>query len=76
MTDRRPLLDLVADWTGFVAADDADAIHQSLRVGERTGRPLADHDLIDRLEAALGRRIHRQKPGPKPAGTRCQPANK
>jgi hypothetical protein len=41
-----------------------------LRAGERTGRPLGDRGLIDRLETALGRRIHRQKPGPKPGGQR------
>jgi len=50
----------------FLAADDAETAYQRLR----TGRPLGDGGLIDRLEAVLGRRIHRQKPGPKPGSKR------
>ena len=71
LSERRPLLDLVADWAAFLAADDDVASCQRLRAGERTGRPLADAGLIDRLEAALGRRIHRQRPGRKPASGRA-----
>ena len=70
LTARRPLLDLVTDWAAFLAADDAAEVYQSLRAAARTGRPLADAGLIDRLEATLGRRIHRQKPGPKPGSKR------
>jgi hypothetical protein len=47
--------------------DEVEAAYQRLRAGQRTGRPLADAGLIDRLEAALGRRIHRRRPGRKPA---------
>jgi putative transposase len=65
LTDRRPLLDLVADWPAFLRADD-EAAYERLRAGERTGRPLAGAGLIDRLEAELGRHIHRRKPGRKP----------
>jgi len=43
-----------------------EAAYERLRAGERTGRPLGDAALIDRLEAMLGRRIHRQRPGRKP----------
>ena len=70
LTERRPLLELVADWAALLAGDAAETAYQRLRVGERTGRPLADGALIDRLEAVLERRIHRQMPGPKPAGNR------
>jgi hypothetical protein len=56
-------LDLVADWAAFVA-DDVNAEHQRSRAGERACRLLGEPALIDRLESALGRRIHRQKPGP------------
>jgi putative transposase len=72
LTDRRPLLDLVADWAAFLAGDVAVTAYQRLRAGERTGRPLGDGALIDRLEAVLGRRIHRQKPGPKPGSKRTE----
>jgi hypothetical protein len=54
----------------FFAADDAEVAYQRLRAGERTGRPLGEPALIDRLESALGRRIHRQKVGPKPSRQR------
>jgi len=67
LTERRPLLDLVAGWAAFLAADDAEDLYQRLRAGARTGRPCAEAGLVDQLEATLGRRIHRQKPGPKPA---------
>ena len=54
----------------FLAADDAETADQRLRAGERTGRPLGDGGLIDRLEAALGRRIRRQRPGPESGSKR------
>jgi hypothetical protein len=53
-----------------VAGDAAETAYQRLRAGERTGRPLGDGGLTHRLEAALGRRIHGQKPGPKPGSKR------
>jgi putative transposase len=62
LTRRRLLLDLADDWGAFLAADDDEAACERLRAGERTGRPCADGGLIDRLEAALGRLVHRQKP--------------
>jgi hypothetical protein len=61
LTERRPLLDLVADWAAFLADDDLEATYQRLRTGERTGRPLGERALIDRLETALGRRQARQQ---------------
>jgi len=66
LTDRRPLLELIVDWAAFLAADDDEVVYQRLRAGERRGRPQGDGALLDRLEAALGRRLHRQKRGPKP----------
>jgi putative transposase len=74
LTERRPLLDLVADWAAFLAVDASAADYQRLRAAERTGRPAADADVIDRLEAALGSRIHRQRPGPKPGSRRTEGA--
>ena len=43
-----------------------------MRAGERTPPTVGDGDLIDRLKAVLGRRIHRQKPGPKPGSKRTE----
>ena len=45
LIERRPLLDLVAYWAAFLAADAAETAYGRLRAGERTGRPLADSGL-------------------------------
>ena len=50
-----------AHLAGGLAADD----HAALRAHERTGRPLGDERFVERLESALGRRLKKQKPGPK-----------
>jgi hypothetical protein len=70
--DRAAPTDLVANWAAFLAADAAETAYESLRAGERTGRPLADGGLTHRLEAVLGRRLQRQKPGPKPGNRRTE----
>jgi putative transposase len=60
-----PLLELVPNWVTFLSTDCSATESEALRRHERTGRPLRDDDFITRLEAALGRSIRRQKPGPK-----------
>ena len=62
----RPLLDLVPDWAGYLADDDADRLADSLHRHARTGRPLGSDAFIERIEARLGRVLRPQKPGPKP----------
>jgi putative transposase len=44
-------------------APDAEA---AIEAHQRTGRPWGDAAFIERLEARTGRRLKRQKPGPKP----------
>ena len=56
---------------GHIAQLTQQYTYKCLRAGERTGRPLGDGCLPHRLEALLGRRIHRHKPGP----NRCEPAH-
>jgi hypothetical protein len=56
----------------LLAGDDAETAYHRSRAGDRTGRPLGDSGLIDRLEAVLGRRIHRRRPGPKPGSKRTE----
>lgn len=60
-----PLAKLVDDWRDFLkeglSEDDAEAIRQ----GERTGRPLGAKRFITRLEKKLGRKLKKEKPGPK-----------
>jgi putative transposase len=66
LVEARPLLDLVADWRGFLASGLAEAEHEAIRAGERTGRPLGSAAFTARLEKRLGRPLARKKPGPKP----------
>lgn len=65
LTKTAPLAKLVDDWRGFLkeglSEDDAEAI----RRGERTGRPLGAKRFIARLEKKLGRKLKKEKPGPK-----------
>ena len=62
----KPLLERTGDWREFLAEgleiDDAE----SFRRHERTGRPLGEASFMERIEKALGRIVHPNKPGPKP----------
>ncbi len=61
-----PLLNLVPDWSAFLGAGLSDAEYETIRRGERTGRPLGTPGFIAKLEKRLGRPLARRKPGPKP----------
>jgi putative transposase len=66
LTDIEALGGLVANWESFLANRLDDAGLEAIRRGERTGRPLGDAGFVQRLEASTGRRLARQKRGPKP----------
>ena len=66
MVKTGPLLDMVGDWAGFLAGGLDEAERDILRRHERSGRPLGDKRLIERLEKQLGRSLTKRKPGPKP----------
>jgi putative transposase len=55
------------DWRGFLSGGLDDADLETIRKGERTGRPLGDAAFVSRLEAQTGRELAPRKPGPKPA---------
>ena len=61
----KPLLERVEDWKEFLRLPEEEATLEELRRHERTGRPLGDERFIARLERLAGRRLRRQKPGPK-----------
>jgi putative transposase len=63
----KPLLDLVADWPGFLRAGLEDSERDTLRRHERTGRPAGHDKFIGRIEQRLERKLKKQKPGPKSA---------
>ncbi len=61
-----PLLERVGDWRAVLRSGLDDEPLERLRRHGRTGRPLGNEAFLDRLEKSTGRRLHRQKPGPKP----------
>jgi putative transposase len=56
----------VPQWAEFLKAGLDDTALTAIRAGERTGRPLGDAGFVRRLETLTGRRLAKQKPGPKP----------
>lgn len=60
-----PLHHEIEDWATFLATEDTPAIIDSMRLHERTGRPLGNKRFIDTLETQTGKSIHCRKPGPK-----------
>jgi putative transposase len=60
-----PLLELAGNWATFLSSGCSDEESEALRRHERTGRPLGSDDFLSGLEEALGRRMRRQKPGPR-----------
>ncbi len=61
----KPLLDAVPDWAGFLAQGLAQDDAETLRRGERTGRPLGSEAFLKDLERRTGRALQKAKPGPK-----------
>ena len=57
-------------WRDFLAAGLSETDAELLRRHERTGRPLGSDSFVARLEKALRRTLHRQKPGRKPKRAR------
>ncbi len=55
----------INDWKGYLS-DDSDDKKGNLFVRHvDTGRPLGDKDFIKKIEAAVGRKLRRRKPGPR-----------
>jgi len=66
VTDTAPVRERYPDFAALLAADEDTEGFTALRRAESIGRPLGDAGFLDRLEALTGRRLKRQKPGPKP----------
>lgn len=65
VTDTAPVRERYPDFAALLAAgEDADGF-EALRRAESSGRPLGDAGFLERLEALTGRRLKREKPGPK-----------
>jgi putative transposase len=61
-----PLLELAGDWRAFLRGGLEAAELDAIRRCERTGRPLGSEGFVEELEARLGRRLKKGKPGRKP----------
>jgi len=68
ITDIPALGRQVADWAAFLAQGIGETECETIRRGERTGRPLGDKDFVARLEAETGRTLAPQKAGRKRKG--------
>lgn len=68
VTATAPVGERYPDFAALLATDDDDEADRfkALRQAEGIGRPLGDSDFLDRLETLTGRRLRREKPGPKP----------
>lgn len=60
-----PLLGFVGNWGEFLSQMAVQHQMEALRLHEGTGRPLGGEGFVAKLEKALGRILHRQKPGHK-----------
>ena len=54
----------IRNWKAYLNEEIKDI--DQIRKHGRTGRPLGSKEFIEKIENALGRRISKQKPGPKP----------
>jgi len=54
----------VSDWRTLLKRSDGD--HSAIRQHTRTGRPFEDESFVAHVERLVGRRLHKQKPGPMP----------
>ncbi|MGE3475278.1 MAG: transposase [Rhodospirillaceae bacterium] len=66
LVDVNPLLEIAPDWAALLGSPLDGEDYESLRAGERTGRPLGPKRFIGQLEKRLKRPLAKQKPGPKP----------
>jgi hypothetical protein len=59
------LQSIIKDWKTFLETDISEQSMALIDLHGRTGRPLGGPDLVRQLEALLGRKIAKGKPGRK-----------
>jgi len=62
LVDKHPFTAEITDWKNFLSIDGQDDL---LISSTKTGRPCGDECFVDMLELELGRKIKKNKPGPK-----------
>ena len=58
------MLETIANWSAYLRAGLRESERETPRHHARTGRPLGSAGFIAELEARLGRRLKKRKPGP------------
>lgn len=71
LTDLDAMAGIHTNWRamlrdGLEAGHSTKATEAEIEAHQRTGRPWGGASFVERLEAATGRRLKQQKPGPKP----------
>jgi hypothetical protein len=60
-----PYLIMIGDWAAFLCPERSVQDSELFRLHERTARPLGSDKFIAHLQKMIGRRLGREKPGPK-----------
>ncbi len=66
----QPLLEIVPDWSGYLASATPDDTLDALRRHQRTGRPLGGGGFVDGLKRALNRPLRPARRGRRPQAPR------
>jgi len=64
-----PLIDIIEDWSAWLAGDEQAEVLGVIREATATGRACGSEDFIRQLESQAGRPLRRQKRGRKPRPT-------
>jgi putative transposase len=60
-----PMLSRISNWSDYLKEEDTLENLQAIRSHTTTGRPLGNDLFLDALEARLGRKLRKRRPGPK-----------
>ena len=60
-----PMMRRISDWRSYLGSAEPDAELDTIRTHARTGRPAGDETFVRQLEIRTGRRLRKQKTGPK-----------
>jgi putative transposase len=61
----KPILDRMENWMEYISEPNRLEEEREIRRHENTGRPLGSEAFVKKLEKELGRKLSRQRPGPK-----------
>jgi len=65
----KPMLDRIPDWITFLSSINQNDTTDSIRLHNRTGRPLGSAGFTRALEQQTGKTLAPKHPGPKPSAT-------